>query len=135
MRVIKPTTPFRAAKIGWVPDWGTGSILRGNGRRSFLAGVIWGLLSLWLFFGSVAFVEQINSLLDTSDQDEQALSLLVVSLKPDVPTLQNQLTSSGTATVMVAPSRILATGLSQSVSIPAQNLALRPHQRVSVYRI
>ena len=106
-----------------------------NCRSLFFTRIIWSLLSLWLFFGSVAFIEQINSLLDTSDQDEQALSQLAVSLKPDLPTLQKQLTSSGTATVMVAASLTIATGLSQSISIPAQNLALRPHQRVSVYRI
>ncbi len=110
-------------------------LARMNCGRLFFTRIIWSLLSIWLFFGTVAFVEQINSLLDTSDQDEQALSQLVFTLKPDVPSLQNQLTGSGTATVMVAPSLTLATDLSQSVSIPAQNLALRPHQRVSVYRI
>ena len=104
-------------------------------RSPFFTRAIWGLLSLWLFFGSVAFVEQINSLLDTSDQDEEALSQLAVSIKPDVPTLQKQLTNSVTATVMVAPSLTLTTDLSHSISIPAQNLPLRPHQRVSVYRI
>lgn len=104
-------------------------------QSTFFIRIIWSLLSVWLFFGSVAFVEQINSLLETSDQDEQALSQLVFTLKPDVPTLQKQLTSSVTATVMVAPSLTLTTDLSQSVSIPAQDFALRPHQRVSVYRI
>ncbi len=97
-------------------------------RNPFFMRIIWSLLAVWLFFGSVAFVEQINSLLETSDQDEQALSQLVFTLKPDVPTLQKQLTSSVIATVMVAPSLTL-------VSIPAQDFALRPHQRVSVYRI
>ncbi len=101
----------------------------------FVMRIIWGLLSVWLFFGTVAFVEHINSRLETSDRDEQALSQLVFTLKPDVPTLQKQVISSVTETVMIAPSRTFTTGLSQFISIPAQKLALRPHQRVSVYRI
>lgn len=104
-------------------------------RNPFFMRIIWSLLAVWLFFGSVAFVEHINSLLETSDQDEQALSQLAFTLKPEVPTLQKQVMSSVTATAMVVTSRILTRDLSQSISISAQDLSLRPHQRVSVYRI
>ena len=96
--------------------------------------VIWGLLAIWLFFGGVAFVEQVNTLSDTSDQDEQALSQLSLTLKPEIPPLPKQLTSSVPPIVMI-PSIIQMGESSPSPLIPSQLLTLRPHQRISVYCI
>ncbi len=96
--------------------------------------VIWCLLAVWLCLGCVAFVEQANSLSDTSDQDEQALSQLSLTLKPEIPPLPKQLTSS-VPPIVIIPSVIRLSDVSQFASIPSQPLTLRSHQRVSVYRI
>ena len=93
-------------------------------------------MSLWLFFGSLAFFEQMNLLVETSSQDEAVLSQLASTLKHDVPTLEGRLIRSATAIVTVPLSLDLTVPVSQSVWIPVSDLtALRPHQRVSVYRI
>ncbi len=96
--------------------------------------VIWGLFAIWLFFGGVAFIEQVNSLSDTSDQDEQALSQLSLTLKPEIPPLPKQLTGS-VPPIVIIPSIIQIGDSLPSLPMPSQLLTLRPHQRISVYRI
>ena len=105
-----------------------------SSRTITLRRVIWSLLAIWLFFGGVSFTEQVNSLLDTSDQDEEALSQLSLTLKPEIPPLPKQVTSS-VPPIMLIPSVIHLADSSPSLSILSQLLTLRPHQRVSVYRI
>ena len=43
-----------------------------------------GLLVIWLFFRSLALLEQLTPTMEASTQDEQALMRLVDALKPDV---------------------------------------------------
>jgi hypothetical protein len=96
------------------------------------------LLSLWLFFGSLAFAEELNVIVETSSQDEAALMQLVHTLKPDVPTFEGRMISTVTATLtaLTSPLPILPASLSLSDWIPAPNhSALRLHQHLSVYRI
>ncbi|HMU32207.1 MAG TPA: hypothetical protein PKV55_05035 [Nitrospira sp.] len=103
-------------------------------QRSLTRRVIWCILAAWLLMGGVAFIEQTSSVPETSNQDEQALSQLGLTLKPEIGTLPIQVSSSGTTAVR-APLIALTMSLSNASSIPAQDPALRHHQRVSVYRI
>ena len=103
-------------------------------RRSITRRVIWCLLVAWLLLGGVAFIEQTSSVPETSTQDEQALSQLGLTLKPEIGTVSTQVSSSATTTVM-APLIVLTMPPLPYSSITALDPALRPHQRVSVYRI
>lgn len=89
--------------------------------------VIWCLLGVWLLLGGVAFVEQISSVPETSNQDEQALSELGLTLKPEVGTLTPQVSSSATTTV-VAPLIVRPMFLPNCSTIPGQDSALRYHK-------
>lgn len=103
-----------------------------------MRGVIWNLLSLWLFFSSLAFAEELNVIVETSSQDEGALVQLVHTLKPDVPPLDGQMISAVTATLtaLTSPRPILPAFLSLTGWIPVHDLPpLRLHQRLSVYRL
>ncbi len=102
-------------------------------RRLFLLVTSWGLFSVWLFFASLALAEQMNLMIETSAQDEQALSQLASSLKPDVPHGEGRTSGSVTAetgapSALVSPHQVTR-GLVRAFP------ALRLHQRVSVYRI
>jgi len=106
-------------------------------KPAFVSGVVWGLLSLWLFFGGLAFAEQLNMLNETSGEDEEVLFELASVLKSDDTSGDGKLTrNSVTITFTCVPLLVQETGGSRS---PTNGLhdhsALRPHQRVSVYRI
>lgn len=102
-------------------------------RKRFLRVISWGLFSVWLFFGSLALAEQVNLTVETSAQDEQALSQLAAGLKTDVPHCED--CSNGfmcaeiTAPAAFVSPHQVTRGLVRAVP------ALRLHQRVSVYRI
>jgi hypothetical protein len=100
-------------------------------ERPGLLWVIYGILSIWLFLGSVAFAEQLNFLEETSSQDEEALLRLAFALNETVPPLESliQPVRAVFADVLLGDSRV-------SVSVPVLSFpTLRPHQRISVYRI
>ena len=104
----------------------------GTGRTQVLR-LIWGIVFIWLFFGSLAFAEQLNLLAETSNEDEEVLSWLASSLKPAVPSLEGPLISPVSS---IPPSPVLPDCVSPSLSILSHDRpALRPHQRLSVYRI
>lgn len=105
--------------------------------RLFSNGVIWALLSLWLFFGSLAVTEQMNLLVETSGQDEEVLAQLESTPKSDSPTVDGRwIIRSVIATVTALPPLALTGWGFQSHWIYVHDHpTLRPHQRVSVYRI
>src|SRR5574341_1178265 len=95
-----------------------------------------GLLAVWLFFGCLAFADQMNLTTETSAQDEQALLQLASSLKPDTPQLEGRLSSSGITSASVSLSLVSTEAARQVSYTTVQALpALRLHQLVSVYRI
>lgn len=102
-------------------------------RKPFLLLISLGLFSVWLFFGSLALAEQANLTLETSAQDEQALSQLAAGLKTDVPHGEDHSNGFVSAEItapaaFVSPHQVTR-GLVRAVP------ALRLHQRVSIYRI
>ena len=104
-------------------------------RRLMLV-TCWGLLLAWLFFGSLALAEQLNLMMETSAQDEQALSELASGLKPDVLTVEGRLGGAVTVAASTGPSLLVTATVDQVPWMTVPDLpALRLHQRVSVYRI
>lgn len=94
-----------------------------------------GLLVIWLFFGSVALLEQLTPAMETSTQDEQALLRLVDALKPDISPGLNAQAASFIPVVTDRPCTIPRLD-SQNVSIlPLAPPSLRLHQSLSIYRI
>ena len=119
----------------------TSQTLVGNGHSTGRPWFVWmtyGLLSVWLFLGSVAFAEQVDLLAETSTQDEEALSCFASALLNDDRFLPDGLIGSFTAvpfSLVIADSLALS-GLDPLLSSPVLSPpGLRPHQRVSVYRI
>jgi len=98
--------------------------------------VTWGLLVIWLLFGGLAFAEQINLLAETSSQDEDALSALASSIKPDAPALHLPLSHQDFSAVLdlTTHSRVAAPSPPGLVTSNSSS-TLRRHQRISVYRI
>ena len=93
------------------------------------------LLVIWLFFGSMALLEQLAPILETSTQDEQALMRLVDALKPDVSPCLNAQAVSFIPVVTDRPCTIPRLD-SQNISIlPLAPPSLRLHQSLSIYRI
>ena len=98
--------------------------------------VTWGMLLIWLFFGSLSFAEKLSLLEETSSEDEEVLLWLASSLKTEVPALKGPLISPVLVPITSLPSHILPVSMSLPAWVSAHDLpALRPHQRVSVYRI
>ena len=108
-----------------------------NQNSVFVSGVVWGLLSLWLFFGGLAFAEQMNLLDETSGQDEEVLFELASVLKSNDTSVDGTLTANSvTITVTCVPLLVQETnGFRSATNGLYDHSALRPHQRVSVYRI
>jgi len=105
-------------------------------RRRLILVTCWGLLSVWLFFGSLALAEQMNLMIETTAQDEQALSELASGLKPDAPTVGGRLGSAVTVEASTGPSLLVTAAVDQVPWMTMPDLPpLRLHQRVSVYRI
>ena len=95
-----------------------------------------GLLAAWLFFGGLAFADQMNLTQETSAQDEHALLQLASGLKTDVPHLEGWLSNAGIANASVSLSPVSTEAASQVPYKTVQALpALRLHQRMSIYRI
>lgn len=100
--------------------------------------VICGMLSIWLFLGSVAFAEQVNLFAETSSQDEEALLCFASALINDDRVLQDRFIGSVTAIPfsLVVANFPLLSALAPLLNSPVPSSpALRPHQRVSIYRI
>ena len=102
-------------------------------RKPFLLVISWGLFSVWLFFASLALAEQMNITMETSAQDEHALSQLASGLKPNVPHCEDR--ASGLVTVETSAPSSFVSPHQVSRDIVRTFPALRLHQRVSVYRI
>ena len=83
-----------------------------------------------------AFAEQINLLAETSSQDEDALSALASSIKPDAPALHLPLSHQDFSAVLdlTTHSRVAAPSPPGLVTSNSSS-TLRRHQRISVYRI
>ena len=96
----------------------------------------WGLLTVWLCLGNVAFAEQINLWDETSTQDEAALAELGTTLKSDASSLEDQRAHSVMAIVPASTVFYATPGICRTSSqTPHCATALRSHQQVSVYRI
>ena len=130
---FKPTHNTKDGEIDVHGDPCQTNIMQFGYRKRFLLVISWGLFSAWLFFGSLALAEQVNPTLDTSDQDEQALSHLAAGLKTDVPDSEdpsNDFPSTEIdAPFVFVPPHQVASGLVRAYP------ALRLYQRISVYRI
>ena len=102
-------------------------------RKPFLLVISWGLFSVWLFFASLALAEQMNLTMETSAQDEHALSQLAAGLKPDVSHCEDRASGVVTAETSVLSSFVSPHQVTRGLVLAFP--ALRLHQRVSVYRI
>lgn len=97
-----------------------------------------GLLVIWLFFGSVALLEQMAPTMETSTQDEQALMRLVDALKPDVkPDVACLNAQAATFIPMITnkPCTIPRLDSQNGSVLPLAPPSLRLHQSLSIYRI
>lgn len=94
-----------------------------------------GLLVIWLFFGSVVLLEQVAPTLETSTQDEQALMKLVDALKPDVAPCLNAQAASFIPVVGDMSGTLPRLDLQTGSVLPLVPLSLRLHQTFSIYRI
>lgn len=102
-------------------------------QKPFLLVISWGLFSVWLFFAGLALAEQMNLTMETSAQDEQALSGLAAGLKPDVSHCGDRASDLVTAETGEPP--LFSAPHQVTRDIVRAFPALRLHQRVSVYRI
>ena len=94
-----------------------------------------GLLAIWLFFVSVALLEQLAPTLETSTQDEQALMRLVDALKPDVSPSLNVQAASFIPVVTDMPCTFTRLDSQNGSIFPLAPPSLRLHQSLSIYRI
>lgn len=123
---IRPTCPSRHR---------FGKAVRNCPGRAQLWGT-WSLLIIWLLFGGLAFTEQINLLAETSSQDEDALSALASSIKPDAPALHLPLSNQDSSAVLDPPAHTRVAAPSPPGLVTSNSSSsLRLHQRISVYRI
>ena len=107
------------------------------GETPYFKRVIWVLVFVWAFFGGVALAEEMNLLVETNIQDEEVLSELGSNPKPEASTVEGRLMVRFVITAVTAPvSSVRIVYGSQSPWVSVHDLsALRPHQRMSVYRI
>ena len=94
-----------------------------------------GLLAIWLFFGSVALLEQLAPTLETSTHDEQALMRLVDALKPDVSSSLNVQAASFIPVVTVLACTFTRLDSQNGSIFPLAPPSLSLHQSLSIYRI
>lgn len=94
-----------------------------------------GLLAIWLFFGSVALLEQVAPTMETSTQDEQALLRLVDALKPDIPPSLNVQAAPFVPMVTDIPCTFTRLDSQNGSSFLLAPPSLRLHQSLSIYRI
>lgn len=94
-----------------------------------------GLLVIWLFFGSVALLEQLAPTIETSAQDEQALMRLTDALKPDISPGLNAHADSFIPVVTDRPCTIPRVDSQNGSIVPLAPPSLRLHQSLSIYRI
>ena len=94
-----------------------------------------GMLVIWLFFGSVALLEQLAPTMETSPQDEQALMRLADALKPDVVPCLNAHAASFTPTITDRPVMIPRLYSQHGSVLTLAPPSLRLHQSLSIYRI
>ena len=94
-----------------------------------------GLLIIWLFFGSVALLEQLAPTLETSTQDEQALMKLVDALKSDVAPCLNAQAASFIPVVADMPGTLPRLDLQTGSVLPLVPPSLRLHQAILIYRV
>lgn len=102
-------------------------------RKRFLLVISWGLFSVWLFFGSLTLAEQLNLTMETSAQDEHALSQLAAGLKTDVPHCEDRSNGFVSAEITAPPAFVFPHQITRGLVLAVPPLRL--HQRVSVYRI
>lgn len=94
------------------------------------------LLAVWLFFGGLALLDQLQLTQDTSAQDEQALLELASALKPDLSLDDGKLSSSGCGGASVSLLLVsLENAPQKRIRVVYATPTLRLHQVVSVYRI
>ena len=104
---------------------------------------LWGLLSVWIFFGCLELAEQFHFVPETAaedqehqDLDEEALSQLASSLKPDTPSLGAPDCVSVTAEISQPVCAISSSTVHQLKRLTRHGPpSLRLHQQLSVYRI
>ena len=114
-----------------------------NARTPLFGLALWSLLCLWVFFGGLELVEQLQVIQETDaedqqgrDLDEEALSQLASGLKSNVPILA---TPSVTVVSFVVPPSSVS--VFQPTVQPHSQLLLRHpsllplHKQFSVYRI
>ena len=94
-----------------------------------------GLLVIWLFFGSLALLEELAPTMETSTQDEQALMRLVDALKPDIPSSLNVQAASFIPVVADMPCTFTRLDSQNGSVLPLAPPSLRLHQSLSIYRI
>jgi hypothetical protein len=102
---------------------------------------MWGLLSLWLFFGCLELGEQLNVIVETAeedhagqDPDQEALSQLAAGLKSQVE--HPRAPSSVSVLVEHVPPIVNFSVIPIHGTRPAHGPpSLRLHQQLSVYRI
>ena len=94
-----------------------------------------GLLVIWLFFGSLALLEELAPTMETSTQDEQALMMLVDALKPDVSPCLNAHAASFIPVVTDRPCTLPRLYSQNGSVLPLAPPSLRLHQSLSIYRI
>ena len=94
-----------------------------------------GMLVIWLFFGSMALLEQLAPTMETSPQDEQALMRLADALKPDVAPCLNAQVASFTPVITDRSVTIPRLGSQHGSVLTLAPPSLRLHQSLSIYRI
>ena len=94
-----------------------------------------GLLVIWLFFGSVALLEQLAPTMETCPQDEHALMRLADALKPDVSPYLNAHAASFIPVITDMPGTIPRLDSQNGSVLPLAPPSLRLHQSLSIYRI
>ena len=94
-----------------------------------------GLLVIWLFFGSLALLEQLALTMETSTQDEQALMRLADALKPDIAPCRNVHAAPFIPVITDMPVAIPRLDSQNGSVLPLAPPSLRLHQSLSIYRI
>src|SRR5262245_25345500 len=112
-------------------------------RTPLFSSILWGLFSLWMFFGCLELAEQLHIVSEAAAEDQEhqhvaadALVQLASGLKSDVASLEAPCCTSGAA-------EIAESAYSSSVNIvpPLEQPllygppSLRRHQQLAVYRI
>lgn len=94
-----------------------------------------GLLVIWLFFGSVALLEQLAPTMETGPQDEHALMRLADALKPDVAPCLSAHAAPFIPVITDMPCTIPRLDSQNGSVLPLAPPSLRLHQSLSIYRL